>query len=270
MSLFRMFLKEQRENLGLIWKLNIYDYKTKYSRQYLGPIWIILVPLLSVFVLWLVFGLGIRGLREPVQGIPFLMHLMTGFFSFGYITSNITAGASAILDKQNLMTKMKFPASVLISIKLLGNTMNVTIITSIVFIASIWNGYTDPITYIGYLYFLFATICFTFALSLILSAAVVIVRDIKNILSAFIRLAFFMSPVIWSLEGANPLMQVITQYNPFAYLLMTYRYSFVYEDLYIYGGATQHIYFWTLTIFLFYVGLHVHYRFRSRFVDYMR
>ncbi|MFC3900386.1 ABC transporter permease [Aliicoccus persicus] len=265
-----MFLKEQRENLGLIWKLNIYDYKTMYSRQYLGPIWIILMPVMSALVLWLVFGLGIRGVREPVQDIPFIMHLLTGIFSFGFISSSITGGASAILDKQNLMTKMKFPASVLISIKSLGNIMNVTIVTSIILIVSIWNGYTDPITYIGFFYFLFATVCFTYAIALTLSATVVVVRDVKNILGAFIRLAFFMSPVIWSLESANPLMQVITAYNPFAYLIMTYRYTFLYEDLYIYGGATQHIYFWTLTIFLFYIGLHVHYRFRNRFVDYMR
>lgn len=270
MSLFKMFYKEQKENLGLIWKLNIYDYKTMYSRHYLGPVWIILVPLLSVFVLWLVFGLGIRGLREPVQGVPFLMHIMTGFFSFTFITTCITTGASAIMDKQNLMTKMKFPASVLISIKMLGNVMNVTLISSIVFVASIWKGYTDPITYFGFIYFLFATVSFAYALSLILSAAIVIIRDVKNILSAVIRFFFFMTPIIWSLESANPLMQVISAYNPFTYLVMTYRYVFIYNDLYVYGGVTQHLYFWTLTIFLFYIGLHVHYRFRNRFVDYMR
>lgn len=270
MKLFRLWLGEQLNNLGLMWKLNLYDYKTKYSRHFLGPIWIVLVPFLSIAVLWLVFGLGIRGVRDDVQGIPFIVHLMTGFFPFGFITSCLVGGTGAIMAKSNLMTKMKFPASVLISIQVLGNFMSLCIVSTLVLIVSILNNYTPYITYLGFFYFVIATVAFTYGSALILSAAVMVVRDIKNVLNAVMRLFFFMTPIIWSLEGATPLMQVISEYNPFTFLVMTYRYAFVYEDLYIYGGATQHIYFWSLTILIFYIGLNVHYRFRDHFVDYMR
>lgn len=270
MRIFKIWFNEQVNNFSLIWKLNLYDFKTRYARHYLGIIWIILMPVLQVLVLWLVFGLGIRGIREDVDEMPFIVYLMTGIFSYGFISGCINSGSSAILSKSNLLVKMQFPSSVLISIKLMNEVMAVFVTTSIVLFVSIINGYTPWYTYFGFIYFVIATIAFTYGVSLILSAVIVIVRDIKNVLQNVMRLFFFMTPIFWSLNSTTEFMKVISAYNPFTYLVMTYRTAFVYENEIIYGGGTHFIYFWSLTIFLFYVGLHVHFRFRDRFVDYMR
>ncbi len=270
MKLFKLWYTEQKENIGLIWKLNLYDFKSQYARHYLGILWIFLMPLLQIGVLWMVFGLGIRGIREDVDEVPFIVYLMTGIFGFRFITGCITGGAGAILSKAGLLTKMQFPSSVLISIKIMNEVITLLLVTVIVFVVSIYNGYTPWFTYFGLIYFIIATVAFTYGVALILSAMIVIVRDIKNLLANVMRLFFFMTPIFWSLNSATPLMEVISAYNPFTFLLMTYRAAFIFEDMYIYGGASNHIYFWTLTAFIFYIGLHVHYKFRDRFVDYMR
>jgi|SRR5699024_3076127 len=262
--------KEQWDNRTLIWKLSLYNIKTTYARHYLGVFWIILMPLLQALVFWFVFGIGLRGPRGDRGEIPFIVHLLTGIFPWGFIVGSITGGAAAILSKVGLVTKMKFPSSILITITIVGNVISLCITTVIIIFISLYNGYSNPIYYFGFFYFLLASFALTFSTSLILSAIVIIIRDVRNLIQNVMRLFFFTSPIIWSLDTATPLLQIVTEYNPFSYLIMTYRTALVYEEGFIYGDWTNHIYFWSLTILLFYIGVHIHYRFKDKFVDYLR
>lgn len=263
-------LKEQWDNRILILKLSLYNFKTMYARHYLGVFWVVLQPLLQAAVFWFVFGVGIRRPRGDVGDLPFIVHLLSGIFPWFFISASITGGAMAILSKVGLMTKMKFPSSILISITILGNIITLFFTTLIIMAISLINGYSNPVYYIGVLYFVLATISLTFSVSLILSAVVIIVRDMKNVVQNFMRLFFFTTPIIWTLETATPIMQVVTEYNPVAYLVMTYRTALVYEEGFIYGDLTNHLFFWSLTLLLFFIGVQVHYRFRDKFVDYLR
>lgn len=263
-------LKEQWNNRVLILKLSLYNLKSTYARHYLGVFWLILMPILQAAVFWFVFGVGIRRPRGDVGDLPFIVHLLTGIFPWSFVTACVTGGAMAILSKVGLVTKMKFPSSILISITILGNIITLFFTTLIIIVISLVNDYSSPIYYLGFFYFLIATVAFTFGLSLILSAIVIIIRDMKNVIQNFMRLFFFMTPIIWTLETATPIMQVVSEYNPFTYLIMTYRTALVYSEGFIFGGWSNHLYFWSLTILIFYIGVQVHYRFRDKFVDYMR
>ena len=262
--------KEQWDNRILIWKLSLYNYKSAYARHYLGVLWVVLMPILQAAVFWFVFGIGIRRPRGDVGDLPFIVHLLSGIFPWTFITACVTGGAMAILSKVGLVTKMKFPSSILISLTIVGNIISLVFTTLVILVISLVNGYSSPIYYVGVFYFVFATVVFTFGLSLILSAVVIIIRDVKNIIQNIMRLFFFMTPIIWTLETATPMMQIVSEYNPFTYLVMTYRTSLVYSEGFVYGDWSNHLYFWSLTILLFYVGVQVHYRFRDKFVDYMR
>lgn len=268
-NIFALF-KEQWNNRILIWKLSLYNLKTTYARHYLGVFWVILMPVLQAAVFWFVFGVGIRRPRGEVGDLPFIVHLLSGIFPWGFITACVTGGAMAILSKVGLVTKMKFPSSILISITIVGNTISLLFTTAVIVVISLINDYSNPIYYLGFFYFVLTTVAFTFGLSLILSAVVIIVRDMKNVIQNFMRLFFFMTPIVWTLETATPIMEIISEYNPFTYLIMTYRTSLVYEEGFIYGTWSNHLFFWSLTILIFYVGVQVHYRFRDKFVDYMR
>src|SRR5699024_2885646 len=140
---------------------------------------------------------------------------------------------------------------ILISITILGNIITLFFTTLIIIVISLANDYLSPIYYLGFFYFLISTVDFKFGLCLILSAIVIIIRDMKNVIQNFMRLFFFMTPIIWTLETATPIMQVVSEYNPFTYLIMTYRTALVYSEGFIFGGWSNHLYFWSLTILIF-------------------
>lgn len=262
-------LKEQWQHRRLIIGLSVYNLKSQYANHYLGLFWNILQPAMQVLLFYIVFGLGLRGERGDVGDLPFIVHLISGLFPWMFISAAINTTSNSIQGQLGLVTKMKFPSSILISVTLVNSFINLMITTSILLVISIINGYSSPIHYFGFIYFVFATIFFTAAIGLMMSTLIILIRDMKNILQNVIRMFFFVTPIFWTLAEANALLQYITAFNPIAYLVMNYRTALVLQEAPLYGDTSDHIYFWSITLFLFYVGVNVHYRFRDKLVDYL-
>nr|WP_263313759.1 ABC transporter permease [Mammaliicoccus sp. Marseille-Q6498] len=261
---------EQFKNLPKIFKLAIYNMKSQYANHYLGVFWNILQPMLQVAVYYLVFGLGLRGdANAQVVGVPFLVHLISGLFPWLFISQGINTGAAAIQANVGLLSKMRFPSSIFISIALTNNMINLMITTSIIFVISLVNGYVPWWHYFWFIYFLIASYAIIFGLSLIMSTLIIIIRDTKNLLQNVIRMLFFMTPIFWAMEEAHGILQKIASLNPFAYLVGVYRTAFVHGNVSVYGSWHDHLYFWLITILLLLIGSLVHSRFKRKLLDYL-
>ncbi|TVT28866.1 ABC transporter permease [Salinicoccus cyprini] len=267
-NVYRIF-KEQWIHRHLIWKLTIYNMKSQYANHYLGVFWNILQPAMQILLYYIVFGLGLRGDRGDVGDIPFIVHLISGIFPWLFISQGINGASNAIQSQLSLVTKMKFPSSILLSMSLVNAIINLSMTTVILIGISLAGGYSTPVHYIGFLYFVFASYMLIFGIGLIMSSLVILIRDMKNILQNVIRMFFFMTPIFWTLDEASEILQVLSSLNPFAYLLMNYRNAMVLEAAPLYGTMTDHIYYWSLTLLLIYVGAHIHYRFKNKLVDYL-
>lgn len=261
--------KEQISHIELIYKLAIYNQKIQYSNHYLGIFWNFLQPALQVGLYYLVFGLGLRGSHGDVVGVPFIIHLISGLFPWLFISQSINAGSSAIHSKLNLVTKMKFPSSVLLSVSFTNALLNLFITTGILFIFSIFYQFVPWWHYFIFIYFIIASYVLVFGISLIMSTLVVIVRDTKNILQNIMRMAFFLTPIFWAIENVNPIMKLIASFNPFAYLIGIYRTAFVHGNDMFYGDWSDHLYFWSFSLLLLFIGASVHFKFRNKLVDYL-
>ncbi|TDM12399.1 ABC transporter permease [Macrococcus lamae] len=261
--------KEQLNHVSLIYKLAIYNMKSQYSNHYLGVFWNFLQPMLQVGLYYVVFGLGLKGSHSDVSHVPFIIHLISGLFPWLFISQSINAGSNAILSQLSLVTKMKFPSSTLLSISFTNSLINLLITTAILFIISLLNGYVSWWHYLQFFYFIIASYFLIFGISLIMSTLVILVRDTKNILQNVMRMAFFITPIFWAIENATPLMHKISALNPFSYLIGIYRTAFIHNQPEFYGNWQDHLYFWSLTMLLLFIGSHVHFKFRSKLVDYL-
>lgn len=261
-------LKEQYTNIHMIWKLAIYNMKSEYSNHYLGMFWNILQPLIQVLIYYIVFGMGLRG-NDGSAGVEYLIHLITGLFPWLFISQSINAGSSAIQAQLGLVTKMKFPSSVLLSISISNTFINLLFTTAIIFIISLVNGYVSFFHYFEFLYFVIASFAIIFAINLLMSTLVILIRDTRLVLQNIIRMCFFLTPIFWDINHVSPVLKNIASLNPFSYLVGIYRNAFINGDGIIYGTISDHIYFWSLTFLIMFVGAQIHYRFKNRLVDYL-
>lgn len=266
----REIILEQFNYRKQIFKLTFYNLKSEYANHYLGVFWNFIQPFLQLAIYYVVFGLGLRGGGERiVEGVPFIIHLITGVFAWLFISQAINSGSSAVLGNMGLLSKMKFPTTVFISISLSNKVLNLFFMSTLILIISIA---LDLVPYWHYLYFFYFLICSTvliYGISLLTSVLVVIIRDTKNLLQNIIRMLFFMTPIFWSLEEANSVLKTLVSLNPFSYLIGIYRLTFVHGHINSYGQINDHIYFWVFTLTILFTGAIIHNHFKKRLVDYV-
>lgn len=196
-------LREHKENLYKIYKLSLYDFLTPLRDTYLGAVWIILSPLAQIGVYWFVFGIGIRN-GKPVDGHPFLLWMLAGLIPWFYISTSINSGTLAIYSKSAIITKMKFPSSIIPTNNILTQLLNNIPLIFIMIILYVLNGYKATIYYIQIPYYIIAVTLLLIGISLITSALVMAVRDINRLVGTVLRFMFYLTPILWTTINLPP------------------------------------------------------------------
>lgn len=223
-------LREHKANFYKIYKLALYDFITPLRDTYLGALWIILSPLSQIGVYWFVFGLGIRN-GKPIDGHPFLLWMLAGLIPWFYISASISAGTLAIYSKAAIITKMKFPTSIIPTNTILTQLLNNIPLIFIMILSYVFNGYKATIYYIQIPYYIIAATLLLIGISLITSALVMAVRDINRLVGTVLRFMFYLTPILWTTINLPPIGLKIIRLNPFIYIIEGFRNTFLYNKL---------------------------------------
>jgi teichoic acid transport system permease protein len=267
MTLIFKVLKEQLLNLNLIFRLAFYDVKGKYLMHYLGVFWQFLNPTVQIFIFWLVFGLGIRG-GQPVNDIPFFVWLIVGLIPWFFINPTITQGANSVYSKLNLVSKMKFPVSILPSVTIVSNSFNFLVLFAVLILILVINGIFPNVYFLQLIYYLICLYVFLFSTTLFFSTFSTIVRDFQALLQTTMKMLFYLTPIIWDPGMLPSHFQSLLKLNPIYYLIDGFRKTFLFET-WFFEDMAYTLYFWAITLFTLFIGAALHFKFRKNFVDYL-
>jgi teichoic acid transport system permease protein len=258
-------LKEQIEHFYLIFRMASFDIKGKYQSHYLGIAWQFINPALQIIIYWLVFGLGIRN-GHPIDSTPFIVWMILGAVPWFFMSAAIIQGSNSVYSKVSLVSKMKFPVSVLPSISIVSNLFNLVFMIIILVIILVVYGINPGIYIVQLPYFLLCMIVFLFSITLLFSTIATIARDFQNILQSVMRMMLYVLPVLWDMSNI-PFLKLV-MLNPLYYLVDGFRKTFLASEWFFYDWKYM-IYFWTFTLCILFIGSIVHIRFRKQFVDYI-
>ena len=82
------------------------DFKVKYKRSVLGVLWSLLYPILMMSVMALVFS---QMFRFKVEGINYLVYLMTGIIMFNYFSEASNNAMTSVVGNFGLLNKVYIP-----------------------------------------------------------------------------------------------------------------------------------------------------------------
>ena len=113
------------QNRRLIWKLAKNDFKKRYAGSYMGAMWALVQPVITVVMYYIVFdkimGNGGGGLRDSGD-VPFVLFLTAGLVPWFYFNEALTNGTNALLEDNYLVKKVVFKISILPIIKIIAAT----------------------------------------------------------------------------------------------------------------------------------------------------
>jgi len=256
------------------------DFVAQYKQTVLGPIWLILQPLLGSVVFTIIFGF-VAGL--PTDGLPTFLFYLCGQLGWNYFSKSYASCAGTLQQNAGIFGKVYFPrlippVSVCVS-NLITYTVQVAVFLGFWIYFQTQEGYT-----FGFSPWLFAlplviiqTALLAMGLGFLMSALTVKYRDFSQIGGFIMQFMMYCSPIIyplsllmekvksWELKYSIPLEWII-HLNPLCYILEMYRLMFL-------GKATIPALLpwtsWGLTCILFLAGLMVFNKIQRTYIDYL-
>ncbi|WP_188454990.1 ABC transporter permease [Virgibacillus oceani] len=266
-------IKEQVRHFYLIRRLSLYEIKSQNKNNYLGMAWEIISPSIQILIYWFVFD-TIRT-RDPIvvggEEVEFFPWLLAAFFLWFFCYQSIIQGSKSIYSRLRMLSKMNFPMSVIPNFVIFSKFYIHLIMLGISIIIFQFIGKPISIYYLQFIYFMFASICLLFAISLITSTISTIIRDFHMLLTSTLRMLLYLSGVLWpiTLLSDFPLIMNLMKLNPLYYLIQGYRSAFFGTDWYFITNWQYTLYFWGLVIVLLMIGSKMHVKFRRHFIDYL-
>jgi lipopolysaccharide transport system permease protein len=201
------------------------NISARYRQTTLGPIWTLVLPLLSGIVYAFVFGIFL-GLQTGA--VPYAVFAITNLVLWTYATRTILTGPAALLGNLDLITRVRFPREMFpLSVWLESLT---DLALGALVVAMFFVYYQVPMTR----YMLLAPIVFlvysTFVLGVafITAAISVTVRDLIHVMPVVLQLLLYLAPVIYpvsivpenyrNLYLANPIAVVFAAFEETLFL----------------------------------------------------
>lgn len=259
-------LHEHITNIYRIFSIAKYEILSDIYDSKLGLFWNFANPAIQIFTYWFVFGMGIRG-NSAVDEIDFFNWMVAGLVPWFFIRPCITIGANSIYAKVNIITKMKFPISILPSTIVAKELFNHICMMAIVVVVFSFQGYVPTIHWLWLFYYMVCIVAFGISLGLITSVLTMITRDVKKFINASMQMLMYLTPILWTMDKMPPAIVRILKGNPVYYIVQGYRDSMFYHQNYALTYSNQTIFFWCLVIVLFVIGSVLMYKFKHRLID---
>lgn len=259
----RLF-KELLLSRNLIWNLSKNDFKTKYAGSYLGITWAFVQPIVTVLVYWFVFQVGFRS--GDVGDFPFVLWLISGIVPWFFFSDALSNATNSMIEYSYLVKKVVFKISILPIVKIVSALfVHLFFIGFTIFLFAVY-GYPPHLYMLQIVYYTICMIILVLGISYATSAIIIFFKDLGQIISIFLQIGMWMTPIMWNYEMIQPKYRWILKLNPMDYIVTGYRDSLIYQTGLI-GHLKQGIYFWLVAITLFAVGIIIFKRLKVHFAD---
>lgn len=267
---FINIVKEQMSSFYLIQRLAKFQMRIDNNNNYLGVAWEVLNPAIQMVMYWFVFGYAMNR-NQPMDGnVPYVLWMLAGISFWFFINKAILDGSKSIYQKYGTVAKMNFPLSAIPSYIITSKFYSHLVLVAAIMIVFWFSGYFPTLYYVQLLYFIPLSYLLAFSITLLTSTLTVVVRDLQIIIQSVLQAMFFISPILWDRSDKFPdWLANLLQLNPFYYLANGYRASLLNGEWYIVTHWELTLYNLALIFIFMYLGSKAHYKFRTRFSDFI-
>ncbi|MBR4905236.1 MAG: ABC transporter permease [Clostridia bacterium] len=234
MKKFFRLTKERFKKFFKYWDLLMLlvqrDLKLKYRRSFLGYLWSVLNPLLSMIVMAIVFT---RMFKRNIENFP--LYLICGNILFSFMRDSTTQAMTSVISNASLLKKTYVPKYIFTLSKVTSCMVNFVLSLGALFIVMIAT--KQPFRWMNFMIIvpIVELYVFCLGLGLLLAAGTVFFRDIRNIWNVVTLAWMYLTPIFYSLDSFNDsktkdivdmskLGLFIRRFNPLYMYIQQFRY----------------------------------------------
>lgn len=185
------------------------EIKRKYARSYLGILWSVLNPLLSMAIMSMIFS---TIFKRSIENFP--IYYLTGNILWALFTGATNSAMTALVDNKNMLIKVKLPMSIFPLSRSCTALANFGY-SLVAYVVMLMIYRIHPSVYMPLL-FLYTAGLFMFSLGIgyLLSVLYVLFGDIKHLYSVLLTIWMYMSAIFFPVSSTSPRIQAIIVRNP--------------------------------------------------------
>ncbi len=202
--------------------LSYRDVRVRYAQTFLGMAWAIINPIISVLLLYFVFGVVVK---VDTQGVPPLLFSMAGLCSWNYFSRVVGEAGSSVIGAQSLVKKVYFPRLIIPLSKSISALIDLLIV--ILMLAIMMIAYDIPFRWqaIMIIPFTLMAIMAGIAFGVWIAALTIRFRDFTHILPLILRIGMFLSPIAYGASLVPQPYKWAFNLNPLTGIIEGFRWA---------------------------------------------
>jgi ABC-type polysaccharide/polyol phosphate export permease len=197
------------------------EIKRTHSDTVFGQLWWILDPLLQMGVYYILVSIIFR--RDTPD---FPLFLFVAILPWKWFSTTLNEATLSVTGHNSLIRQIRFPKIILPSAAVAAGTVSFGF--GMIALALVYAFYLERLSpwILAFPLIVAVQFVFTLALGILFAALNAFFRDIQNVLRHVLRLWFYLSPGLYSLDSLvkdHPTAAFLLSLNPFAVLFRSYR-----------------------------------------------
>jgi len=268
-SLFDLKLNEVWAYRDLLWLLVRRDFVSFYKQTILGPLWFFIQPLFTTIIFTFIFG-NLAGIST--DGLPKPLFYMAGVTAWNYFADCLNKTSSVFKDNAAIFGKVYFPRIIMPLSIVVSNLVRFGVQMILFLLFMTYYYLSGAQIQISWAILLFPILLILMAFlglgtGMIISAMTTKYRDLGFLISFGVQLLMYATTVIYPLSSViekYPRYSWIIEYNPMTPIIETFRYGFLGEGGFSWGGLEYAV---SATALLLAFGIIIFNKVERNFVD---
>jgi ABC-2 type transport system permease protein len=219
---------------SLTYTLAATDFKLRFFGSALGYLWTLARPLLLFGTLYFVFTKIVK-FGEGVEHYP--VYLLSAIVLFTFFSETTTRGVNSLVERENLLRKIRFPRMVIPLSVALHSLFNLGLNLIVVFVFILVSGIEPTLDWLQIPLLVGMLVFFATGVTMLLSALYVRFRDMEPIWEVAVQLLFYGSPVIYVIDTVPESVRELVMFNPIASIFTQWRHAVIDQEAHTAGTA---------------------------------
>jgi ABC-type polysaccharide/polyol phosphate export permease len=215
-------LREVWRRRELIRSLTERELRARYKQAVLGFAWAVITPLLLMLVFTLVFP---RVAKVSTSGAPYPLFAYLGLLPWAFFSTSVSSGGQSIITNMTLLNKVYCPREVfpIASVGVAATDSAVAVV--VLCLLFVVTGFVPHPDAVWLPLLLLIQMAFTLGVTMVMSAVIVYLRDLRHALPIILQLGLFVTPVALSIDDLVPArwQGLYVAINPLAAVIDGYR-----------------------------------------------
>ena len=208
----------------LLFQMLYRDFSARYRQSVVGPAWVFINPLITMFVFTIVFG---TIAKLPTDGIPYPIFNFSGMLPWIYFSGCLSKSTESTIAGGRLLSKVYFPRLILPLSKVTLGLVDFAV-QFVMLLALMWWYQIAPTMNLLFVP-AFMLLAMVSGLSLGIWATTIVIkyRDIQQLIGYAVQLLMWLTPVAYATRSVPDEWQFVYGLNPMVGVIDGFRWAVI-------------------------------------------